>query len=215
MAKRVSLVERQQRLLEERGFSKPSKLTFAERQDAAAVRQGRANATAGSRRAVETPLVAEPDDGADGAASVATRFSNAPSLHPSLAGSCVSAACSEVTIGAGDETGYWDYQHRLSTRADLGHRCRECKRPFERVGEPLTERRGARVSMRYHAECFSGFADPRSQASSSHHVGRLAGLQLAAAPGNKVPSPNAAHAAHSSGGLRPPAVGSREAARSP
>jgi hypothetical protein len=32
-------------------------------------------------------------------------------------------------------------------------------------GPQLTERRGARISQRYHAECFSGFADPRSQAS--------------------------------------------------
>ena len=36
--------------------------------------------------------------------------------------------------------------------------------------------------MRYHGACFSGFADPRSQASSSHHIGRLAGTQYEAAP---------------------------------
>ena len=29
---------------------------------------------------------------------------------------------------------------------------------------------GARISSRYHAECFSGFADPRSQVSGSHHT---------------------------------------------
>ena len=97
-------------------------------------------------------------------------------------------ACSEDTIGAGDQTNYWDYQHRKVERADLGHRCRECRRPFKKLGEPLTERRGARVSMRYHAECFSGFADPRSQASSSHHVGRLAGTQFEAAPKAKAGS---------------------------
>ena len=48
-------------------------------------------------------------------------------------------------------------------KKDLGHTCRECRRPFTTIGEPLTERRGARISNRYHAECFSGFADPRSQ----------------------------------------------------
>jgi hypothetical protein len=42
--------------------------------------------------------------------------------------------------------------------------------------------------MRYHAECFSGFADPRSQASSSAHVGNLAGTQFAAAPAQKAGS---------------------------
>ncbi|CAK0816649.1 unnamed protein product [Prorocentrum cordatum] len=40
--------------------------------------------------------------------------------------------------------------------------------------------------MRYHGECFSGFADPRSQASSSHHQGPLAGTQLGAAPAEKA-----------------------------
>jgi hypothetical protein len=49
--------------------------------------------------------------------------------------------------------------HRRTLRAerpDLGHTCRACQRPFATIGELLTERRGARVSMRYHAECFSG-----------------------------------------------------------
>ena len=46
------------------------------------------------------------------------------------------------------QTGYWDYQHRECTKKDLGHTCRECRRPFNRIGEPLTERRGARTSSR-------------------------------------------------------------------
>uniref|UniRef100_A0A7S1CF73 Uncharacterized protein n=1 Tax=Bicosoecida sp. CB-2014 TaxID=1486930 RepID=A0A7S1CF73_9STRA len=127
--------------------------------------------------------------GAASVASRASRASYAPSLHPSVAGhTVVSMACSEATIGAGDATGYWDFAHRSVERSDLGHRCRECKMPFTAIGEPLTERRGARVSMRYHAECFSGYADPRSQAGSSHHVGHLAGSQLAAAPSDKAGS---------------------------
>ena len=36
----------------------------------------------------------------------------ARSLHPSVAGSAASRACSEATIGAGDATDYWDYAHR-------------------------------------------------------------------------------------------------------
>merc|ERR1719174_2995475 len=54
--------------------------------------------------------------------------------------------------------------------------------PFTMIGEPITERRDARISTRYHAACFSGFADPRSQTRSSHHEGHLAGSQLGAAP---------------------------------
>eukprot|EP01052_Picozoa_sp_SAG31_P018307 SAG31_NODE_1292_length_8967_cov_2.998985_8_plen_167_part_00 len=46
--------------------------------------------------------------------------------------------------------------------------------------------KGARIASRYHAECFSGFADPRSQASGSHHVGPLAGSQFIAAPSAKA-----------------------------
>jgi len=201
-AKRLSLVERQKKLMDEKRWwsaapappapaaadsplPAPRKLSFAERQDAAAIRQGRSNATAASRRAVAMPDFDEdePDSGHDGAESSVSR---APSLHPSMAGTVISKACSEVTIGAGDGTGYWDFQHRAATRGDLGHNCRECKLPFTRVGEPLTERRGARLSMRYHAECFSGYADPRSQAESSHHVGRLAGTQHVAAPMSKA-----------------------------
>ena len=45
--------------------------------------------------------------------------SHAPSLHPSIAGkSVVSMACSESTIGAGDATAYWDYQHREANKAE-------------------------------------------------------------------------------------------------
>jgi len=59
--------------------------------------------------------------------------SYAPSMHPSLAGSVArSQACSESTIGAGDSTKYWDYQHRVTMRSDLGHKCRECRMPFSK-----------------------------------------------------------------------------------
>lgn len=61
----------------------------------------------------------------------------------------------------------------------------------------------------YHAECFSGFADPRSQAASSHHVGRLAGTQLQAAPTAKAASKmrTAAHFDHSVPSAKPPSTG--------
>ncbi|CAD7931904.1 unnamed protein product [Amoebophrya sp. A25] len=152
------------------------------RSEALLIRRGRGNATSSSRRAIVQP---EPDlDGNDhdGASTTASRWSAAPSLHPSLAGA-QSVACSEVTIGAGDETLYWDYQHRLTLRSDLGHKCRECRKPFSKIGEPITERRGSRIACRYHAACFSGYADPRSQARSSTHEGNLVGTQFEAAPG--------------------------------
>jgi len=207
--KRLSLVERQQQLLEEKGFSqKKSSGTVApslvaehrnpsdrllSRRDELLIKCGRGNATAASRSAVpmDQVLGPEPDDlnDHDGTKSAGGKSlggaSVAPSLHPSVANTRaggMSIACSESTIGAGDNTAYWDYQHRQVLRSDLAHTCRECRKPFTKIGEPITERRGARTSMRFHAECFSGFADPRSQARSSHHQGRFAGTQHDAAP---------------------------------
>jgi hypothetical protein len=206
---RLSLVERQQKLLEDQGFSKPKatssngnetsamgrsspmisvSASFLERQEALLVKTGRLNATPSSRSAITAGMVDEGEMGdvQSVADSVASRFSRAPSIHPSVSGSMVSLGCSETTIGAGDDTGYWDFQHRVCGKEDLGRQCRECKQPFTTLGEPITERRGARISMRYHASCFSGFADPRSQSRSSHHEGRLAGSQMDAAPIGKA-----------------------------
>lgn len=159
---------------------------FATRQDKHLEVTGRANAVGGSRRKAELVPDDDEDGAADDGASMYSRFSHAPSLHPSMAGSVRSEACHRESIGAGDETLYWDYAHRQVERQDLGHCCRECRLPFTSLGEALTERRGARLSMRYHAACFSGYADPRSQVGSSHHTGRLSGTQLDAAPGSKA-----------------------------
>ena len=188
---RQSLVARQKALLSEQGFSRSSTRSttsissasassgnvhsaeLVARQDRLLHRTGRSNASAASR--CPEPLFGNDDDDEDGGAgtgsgsgsvaSRSSRVSHAPSLHPSVA---TSLACSESTIGAGDNTGYWDYQHRKVEKGDLGHRCRECRKPFGKLGTALTERRGARVSMRYHGECFSGFADPRSQVRTVH-----------------------------------------------
>jgi hypothetical protein len=99
--------------------------------------------------------------GGDDSLSVAASIlSHAPSLHPSLAASGValSRACSETTIGAGDQTAYWDFQHRTVAVTDLGHRCRECKLPFERLGDAVC---GISISASlcalsdpYHCGCF-------------------------------------------------------------
>ena len=204
---RLSLVERQQALLESKGFSAappPSTSSFSSsyssdfraRPEAHLVRHGQANAASSSRIAVDFSVTDDLDepledagggggvgDGRSVAGSTSSHYSHAPSIHPSLSGlSVASSCCSTVSIGAGDETAYWKYRHRSAERSDLGHTCRECKGPFTSLGEPLTERRGARTSSRYHGICFSGFADPRSQAGGSAWAGRLAGTQLAAAP---------------------------------
>jgi hypothetical protein len=85
------------------------------------------------------------------------------------------AAASAPSAGAGDAPGYWQFVHRLTTRNDLGHVCRECRQPFTRLGEELAERRGARLALRYHLGCFSGLADPRSQPRCPYREGKWAG----------------------------------------
>ena len=139
MSKRLSLVERQQKLIEERRWwsgppaptaadapllptlTKATRLSFAERQDAAAIRQGRGNATAASRRAAAMPRDVDPeaDDEQDGSASIASHLSHAPSLHPSMTGTVMSKACSEV-IRVGFEPTR-PYPRNLSRAYSLRH----------------------------------------------------------------------------------------------
>jgi hypothetical protein len=70
--------------------------------------------------------------------------------------------------GAGNaNTLYWAFQSRLTEARDVGHRCKECHREFLRVGDTMFLRRGGRIELRYHAHCFSGSADPRTQVNSS------------------------------------------------
>jgi hypothetical protein len=154
--KRTSLVERAQAELDKNRVSNVQihSNNFRARSEAALIRRGRANATSSSR--VAQPMVYDEDGGNDedmgesgSVASYRSMASQAPSLHPSVMSS-YSAACSEVTVGAGDETGYWDYRHRVVNIKDLGHKCRECKQPFNKMGSPLTERRGARTRFLSH-----------------------------------------------------------------
>ena len=193
--KRFSLVERAEASLQKNSSppllkqqQKKFSSGFEQRQQAALIKNGQSNAASSSRVAEIIEYDEEMEEGDGQSVGGRSMVSHAPSLHPSIAHSTFSLACSEVTIGAGDQTGYWDFMHRSVTQKDLGHSCRECKLVFRELGEPLTERRGARTSTRYHADCFSGFADPRSQANSSMHVGRLAGTQMEAAPKSKAGS---------------------------
>ncbi|CAN0506694.1 unnamed protein product [Ectocarpus sp. 12 AP-2014] len=78
-----------------------------------------------------------------------------------------------VFFGNFDDSRYWDYAFRLTQRQDIGNRCRECKEPFLKLNEEIAVRRGGRIELRYHRECFSMVADPRSQPASSANVGKF------------------------------------------
>ena len=85
---------------------------FVQRSEAHLARHGRANAASLSRVAEPMLDVGEVEDcdevDDDGGRSTMSKLSRAPSvapsLHPSMAGSVRSMACSEVTVGAGDRT---------------------------------------------------------------------------------------------------------------
>eukprot|EP01084_Bolivina_argentea_P101048 181234_1 len=83
----------------------------------------------------------------------------------------------------GEDTRYWEWKVRKCRRDDLWNTCRECKQPFTKLGENLSIRRGGRIELRYHEGCFSGIADPRSQAGSTANKGKYAAaLSKTAAP---------------------------------
>ncbi|CAM9515415.1 unnamed protein product, partial [Discosporangium mesarthrocarpum] len=73
----------------------------------------------------------------------------------------------------GDDSNYWDFAFRMPGKSDLGHKCRECRHPFTNLREAIAVRRGGRIELRYHEDCFSGVADPRSQPSSSANTGKF------------------------------------------
>uniref|UniRef100_A0A7S2TQT0 PARP-type domain-containing protein n=1 Tax=Lotharella oceanica TaxID=641309 RepID=A0A7S2TQT0_9EUKA len=70
------------------------------------------------------------------------------------------------------ESQYWQHRYRPCVARDLGHTCRECKRPLTKIGETIAIRRGGRIEMRYHEACFSGESDPRTQKKASHKQGK-------------------------------------------
>eukprot|EP01063_Lacrimia_lanifica_P025520 TRINITY_DN3334_c0_g1_i1.p5 TRINITY_DN3334_c0_g1~~TRINITY_DN3334_c0_g1_i1.p5 ORF type:complete len:109 (+),score=22.33 TRINITY_DN3334_c0_g1_i1:1139-1465(+) len=83
-----------------------------------------------------------------------------------------SAASASRRTAADTDSGYWSYAYRTVERKDIGHKCKECKAPFGKLGEPMAVRRGGRIELKYHQACFSGEADPRSQNGSSYASGR-------------------------------------------
>ncbi|CAM9303928.1 unnamed protein product [Laminaria digitata] len=84
-----------------------------------------------------------------------------------------SSTTSALFFGSCDDSRYWDYAFRFTHKGDMGHHCRECKRPFSVLNEAIAVRRGGRIELRYHKDCFSNIADPRSQPASSANVGKF------------------------------------------
>ena len=80
-------------------------------------------------------------------------------------------------------TVYWATSSRCCETRDVGHLCRECRQPFTRVGEVIGLRRGGRIEMRYHIDCLSRDADPRSQPGSSFATSANGTLVSGQAPG--------------------------------
>lgn len=44
-------------------------------------------------------------------------------------------------FGNFDDTRYWDYAFRLTIKSDMGHHCRECRRPFVQLNQVIAVRR--------------------------------------------------------------------------
>ena len=91
----------------------------------------------------------------------------------------------KVKAAARGNSIYWEHRFRPTVARDLGHTCRECKCAFTSVGEIIAVRRGGRIELRYHRECFSGTSDPRTQKNSSQHMGKWAGRVENRAPKGK------------------------------
>ena len=187
-AHRLTLVQRQQKLLEDRGFSKPS-ASFAQRQDAHLQRTGRMNAIASSRKKAELLSVENDneerwdDDTAPQCSTRASRMRHL--LHPSMVGSLMSEACHPETIGAGDDTKYWDFQHRVVEKHDLGHAAVGVGCP----SRPLATRSRSDVGHAFRCD-ITRRASPVSPTHGRSALRRtmLGGMpaQLDAAPGAKL-----------------------------
>ena len=80
------------------------------------------------------------------------------------------------------DSSYWSCAIRKSEGRDIGHKCKECKQAFNKIGEEIVMRRGGRIEMRYHRNCFSDQADPRSQKCGTFQSGSWAHSQSPAAP---------------------------------
>lgn len=44
-------------------------------------------------------------------------------------------------------TKYWQFIVKEVSKVDLGHICKECKKPFTKINEGMAVRRGGRIEM--------------------------------------------------------------------
>jgi hypothetical protein len=68
---------------------------------------------------------------------------------------------------------YWTVSSGVASRT--GWSCRECRQVIAK-GEAIRVRDARKMRFFYHDACFSGDADPRTQASSTFHTGKFSHL---------------------------------------
>lgn len=69
------------------------------------------------------------------------RASSPTAAHSSLPDVLMPSSTSGTFFGSFDDSRYWDYAFRFTLKGDMGHHCRECKRPFSVLNEAIAVRR--------------------------------------------------------------------------
>lgn len=69
------------------------------------------------------------------------RASSPSTAHSSLPDVLMPSSASGTFFGSFDDSRYWDYAFRFTLKGDMGHHCRECKRPFSVLNEAIAVRR--------------------------------------------------------------------------
>ena len=77
------------------------------------------------------------------------RASSPSAAHTSLPDLLMPSSTSANFFGSFDDSRYWDYAFRLTLKGDMGHHCRECKRPFSVLNETIAVRRSGKPRRRY------------------------------------------------------------------
>lgn len=81
-------------------------------------------------------------------ASDRRRASSPSAAHSSLPDVLMPSSTSASFFGNFDDSRYWDYAFRFTQKGDMGHHCRECKRPFSALNEAIAVRRSGDCGCR-------------------------------------------------------------------
>ena len=81
-------------------------------------------------------------------ASDRRRASSPSAAHSSLPDVLMPSSTSAGFFGSFDDSRYWDYAFRFTQKGDMGHHCRECKRPFSVLNEAIAVRRSGDCGCR-------------------------------------------------------------------